>query len=88
MFQLYLNLLLWCFPYAENMQDIEGESIQGKTYFRLQHGICKSFAYILCPDFNTATWKSYQVWYEHRRSRNEAKHVSHVCGQGWDRMAD
>lgn len=39
--------------------------------------------------FSVATWKSNQVWYKYRRrSRIEAKQVSHMCGQNWDRMAD
>lgn len=58
-------------------------------FYFWQNRICQSFAYILCPGFSMATWKSNQVWYEYRRrSRIEANHVSHMCGQGWDRMTD
>lgn len=32
MSQLYLNLI-WSFPYVENMQDIDGENMQGNTCF-------------------------------------------------------
>lgn len=65
MFQLYLNLIQ-SFPYVENMQDIHGENILGKTYFEVQDGIWKSFVYSLYPGFRMATWKNNQVWYEYR----------------------